>query len=351
MIQIKTNSERTNSSNEKNIAVDSHCKSRLAAAGFVLCFGLLLTGCANVTEESSDTKLPEEIEEDSREETLSEIEEYNTSDDETTQDTDENIVWYMDLWAEELEPVMTAEELEQLGQIEWDENIRPYMEYNWISDERIERNDWASNLWVMQLADLNMDGQPEMLVSEYFYSLDDLTHVYTLKDGEVIYCGKIIASAAFEYNESYGGSSYLPSYYIDVYQNDEGEFRYLSSEEFARMEGHYQIYESSFDGTGISCEPVFAISYAHVSGGNTNYYYEIGDWHEKENETPDDENYTAFHQVMEEYMEGYEKVDIDFVVCEYRVPTLAGVLPEEQQEIVRNNIVFGFAQALGYVDK
>lgn len=259
MIQIKTNSERTNSSNEKNIAVDSHCKSRLAAAGFVLCFGLLLTGCANVTEESSDTKLPEEIEEDSREETLSEIEEYNAS--------------------------------------------------------------------------------------------DDLTHVYTLKDGEVIYCGKIIAGAAFEYNESYGGSSYLPSYYIDGYQNDEGEFRYLSSEEFARMEGHYQIYESSFDGTGISCKPVFAISYAHVSGGNTNYYYETGDWHEKENETPDDENYTAFHQVMEEYMEGYEKVDIDFVVCEYRVPTLAGVLPEEQQEIVRNNIVFGFAQALGYVDK
>lgn len=84
----------------------------------------------------------------------------------------------------------------------------------------------------MQLADLNLDGQPEMLVSEYCDRMaEDDTYVFTIQKGEVVYWGKIIASVQFTENEFFGDLEYLPSYYIDVYQNAEGEFRYLSCDD------------------------------------------------------------------------------------------------------------------------
>ena len=74
--------------------------------------------------------------------------------------------------------------------------------------------------------------------------------------------------------------------------------------------------------------------------GNKNYQFVIGNWLEGE-----EKDYSAYEQVMEEY----EKIDIDFTVSQYQVPAFSGELPEEQQEIVRKNIVVGFAQALGYL--
>ncbi len=68
----------------------------------------------------------------------------------------------------------------------------------------------------------------------------------------------------------------------------------------------------------------------------------------RDNEVEDDEHCSAFEQMMEGYMEGYEKIDIDFAVSGYRVPAFAGELPEEQKEIVRKNIIAGFAQVLEY---
>lgn len=328
----------------------------------ILAVFILLYGCAKndgdtvetvqepvVTEESAE--LPKDI----QEETIPENEQETVSDDVSSRLTEEDIAYYMDSWAEYLEPTMTTEELEQLGQIKWDEKIRPYMEYDWVGDEYIDKIIISINSWVMQLADLNMDGQPEMLISEYFDHMgDDLTHVFTIQDGEVVYCGKIIAGIAYEENKDiYGDLDYLPANYIDVYQNAVGEFRYLSCEGIRMGDWSYcQIYASTFDGTRISDVPVFAIDFATLSDGNVDYHYiegerdgHIGDM------LDDDKNYTAFSQAMNEYMEGYEKVDIEFVVSGYRVPTVAGELPEEQQEIVRNNIIFSLAQALGYMDK
>lgn len=80
------------------------------------------------------------------------------------------------------------------------------------------------------------------------------------------------------------------------------------------------------------------------------YQYTTGEWSDGENKLEDSADYTAFCQEMELYIKGYEKIDISFTISEYHVPALAGELPEEQQEIVQNNIVAGFAQALGYLD-
>lgn len=263
--------------------------------------------------------------------------------------SEEDLVWYMDLWAEALEPLMAEEESRQLDHMEWDEKIRLYMEYDWISDERIGRTMAYVNNWLMQLADLNLDGQLEMLVSECFLNMDeDITHIYTIEDGEVIYCGKIIAGPAYQDNDFFGGLDYLPSYYIDVYQNEAGEFRYLSCEDCLYSSGYYQIYVSDFDGTGICAEPAFAIGYTYDAQDRKVFSYTTGDWLNRDNEVEDDEHCSAFEQMMEGYMEGYEKIDIDFAVSGYRVPAFAGELPEEQKEIVRKNIIAGFAQVLEY---
>lgn len=148
----------------------------------------------------------------------------------------------------ETELIMTEAELES---IDWDEEIRPYMEYDWICDKNIER--YCDTSWYMQLADLNLDGQREMLVTLPIYQGEDLIFIYTVEDETVVYCGKIIAGAAYNDNASFiktGG--YLPSNYIDVYQNESGELKYLSSEDDLHGTfGYYQIYESTFDGKSI----------------------------------------------------------------------------------------------------
>lgn len=245
--------------------------------------------------------------------------------------------------AYEEEPVMSQEELEN---IDWDEEILPYMEYDWLADRNIDR--YLDTSWIMSLADLNLDGQPEMLVTLPIYNSVDLTFVYTVDDGIVIYCGEIIAGLAYNENDAFiSGDNYLPSSYLDVYQNDSGEFRYLSSDDYTRYDhGYYQIYESSFDGTSISCEPAFAIDFAKGSDGTMHYAYATGDWLEQENVIADDEDYTGFTQMMEAYMEGYEKVDVSFTVSEYHVPGIVDELPEEVKDIVRNNIIAGFAKVL-----
>ncbi len=245
------------------------------------------------------------------------------------------------------QPVMSEAELEN---IDWEEEILPYMEYDWIDDRNIER--YLDTSWTMSLADLNLDGQPEMLVMLPIYNSGSLTFVYTVVDGVVTCCGEIFAGPAYNDNETFmAGDSYLPSYYLDVYQNDSGQFRYLSGYDYTKYDhGYYQIYESFFDGTSISCEPVFAIGYAKGSDGTMHYAYVTGDWSAQKNVMADDKDYTGFSQMMEAYMEDYERVDISYTVSEYHVPGIVDELSEEERDIVRNNIIEGFVKALEYED-
>ena len=103
------------------------------------------------------------------------------------------------------------------------------------------------------------------------------------------------------------------------------------------------------------------IDYAEESDGTKRCRYASGDklgdnyldYYENYNENAvvDDEAYSDFCQVMEDYMQGYQRVDINFTVSEYRLPAASGSLSLEQQEIVRKNIDTGFARALGYLNK
>lgn len=241
----------------------------------------------------------------------------------------------------------------ELAAIDWSDEILPYMEYDWLSDENIER--YFDSSWTMQLADLNQDGQQEMLVTVPIYHGEDLTYIYTVEDESVIYCGKMVAGAAYRDNVSFvgiGTESYLPTNYIDAYKNESGEIRYISGSDYL-MEGHgyYQIYENTFDGKSVSCEPIFAIEFAEGSDGARNYNFITGDRLEREKEEADDEDFSVFIQAMEEYMEGYEKIDISFTVSEFRVPGIVNELSEKKKEIVRNNIKAGFAKVLESVER
>lgn len=65
--------------------------------------------------------------------------EHTASDTEQEKLNEENLAKYMELFAEELKPVVTEEESKELEQMDWDETIRPYMMYDWIHDTRIEK--------------------------------------------------------------------------------------------------------------------------------------------------------------------------------------------------------------------
>ena len=233
---------------------------------------------------------------------------------------------------------------EELAEIEWKETISPYMEYDWLNDEHVEQ--YYDTQWLMQLADLNQDGQEEMLVTLPIYNKDSLTYVYTVEDGTVVYCGQILAGSAYEYNDLFmEQASYLPLNYIDVYENEDGEFRYLSGNTFLHGNGgYYQIYENKFDGKQITSEPLYAINFYEDTDGKMIYEYAEGDWLKRESEVTDDPNFMAFTQEMEAYMKGWERVDITFLASEFRVPGFVNVLPEEKKEIIRDNIVAGFAR-------
>lgn len=241
----------------------------------------------------------------------------------------------------EVERVMSEEELAGL---EWKETISPYMEYDWLGDGHVEQ--YYDTQWLMQLADLNQDGQEEMLVTLPIYNGDSLTYVYTVENGTVVYCGQIIAGAAYEDNDAFmEQTGCLPLNYIDVYQNEDGELRYLSGNTFLKGgSGYYQIYEIEFDGKQIVGKPLYAINFYQDADGKMVYQYTEGDWLKRESEVTDDQNFTAFTQEMEAYMKGWERVDITFQVSEFRVPGFVNVLSEEKKEIIRDNIVVGFAR-------
>lgn len=249
----------------------------------------------------------------------------------------------METFGDRLLPLMSDEEL---AAIEWDEDIRPYMEYDWLEDEHISEYHTFDTCWTMTLVDLNMDGQREMLVSHWYYRDDDPICVYTVRDGEVVYCGLVMGeetrkSVLNEYID------YWPAYSMDIYRNGDGTFRYLSGESDEHQEsGEYDIYESTFDGTQITCRPLYAALCSHDGTyGERKWQYlsEGTDWNRAECA---DESLSELNGMMAEYMQGYEKVTPVFLESDYAVPGCVDILPEKQREIVRANILAGFACAV-----
>lgn len=319
--------------------------------GSILCLLMIicLLGCKD--ELDSQENMQPAI---GQEENISGMESENTEPEETSEDTweidpefvEEMILVYEDV----LQPIGTEEEFDKLDAVDWEEDVRPFMEYNWLRDSGIEANHLVDNRWVMQLGDLNQDGQPEMLISEVIYNKEEFTYIYTVKDGEVVPCGRLNGSRDYMFQEDFSeAGAFYPSYYVDVYQNEEGDLRFLSCDVVQMADwGWVQIYAGSYDGETVSCEPVYGAGYAKSSDGAMHYTCYVGDIVEENKQMEDDEKYSEFNRLMDEYMEGYEKVDMDFIVSEYYPPEVAMYMPITDQKTVSDNIRYGFAKALDY---
>ena len=319
--------------------------------GSILCLLMIicLLGCKD--ELDSQENMQPAI---GQEESISGMESENTEPEETSEDTweidpefvEEMILVYEDV----LQPIGTEEEFDKLDAVDWEEDVRPFMEYNWLRDSGIEANHLVDNRWVMQLGDLNQDGQPEMLISEVIYNKEEFTYIYTVKDGEVVPCGRLNGSRDYMFQEDFSeAGAFYPSYYVDVYQNEEGDLRFLSCDVVQMADwGWGQIYAGSYDGETVSCEPVYGAGYAKSSDGAMHYTCYVGDIVEENKQMEDDEKYSEFNRLMDEYMEGYEKVDMDFIVSEYYPPEVAMYMPITDQKTVSDNIRYGFAKALDY---
>lgn len=319
--------------------------------GSILCLLMIicLLGCKD--ELDSQENMQPAI---GQEENISGMESENTEPEETSEDTweidpefvEEMILVYEDV----LQPIGTEEEFDKLDAVDWEEDVRPFMEYNWLRDSGIEANHLVDNRWVMQLGDLNQDGQPEMLISEVIYNKEEFTYIYTVKDGEVVPCGRLNGSRDYMFQEDFSeAGAFYPSYYVEVYQNEEGDLRFLSCDVVQMADwGWVQIYAGSYDGETVSCEPVYGAGYAKSSDGAMHYTCYVGDIVDENKQMEDDEKYSEFNRLMDEYMEGYEKVDMDFIVSEYYPPEVAMYMPITDQKTVSDNIRYGFAKALDY---
>ena len=294
-------------------------------------------------------------------------------------------------YEEELVPVTWEEEL---SKTKWDEDIRPYMEYDWLqyAGAGIYKEYTEKSYVRMRLMDLNMDGQREMLLIQ---SVDgcDFVSVYTVENGRVVYCGLIPADGPGKsYNRCSfynlmtdkerkthtadrtgqtgglegGFLNFWPDSDIDVYQNGEGKFKYISS---VCLSGWFEIYESTFDGREITCERLCRVK--------TDLIYRNSKWNyltAEDDKSPeiDDGALTKLNGLLAEHMEGYEKVRIPSVESDYAFPVLehsqdrvteewervkhnriltGGMREsldkeERQSEIVRNNIRAGFIRAM-----
>lgn len=278
-------------------------------------------------------------------------EELNTDIKDINESSDEEVLEsYMETWNKELTLMYSEEEL---NRIEWDEEIKLYMEYDWIEDSRIERTAIFDTRWVMQLVDLDLDSQAEMIISIHLYNREDITYIYTIENQRVVYCGEIVAGPVNKDNALFSvKNNYFISSYIDVYKNENNEFIYLSGDDLLyQSHGYYQIYKSKFVNNNFLCESLCAINFYRDLDGLTNYEFRLGNWMDESNAIEvDDECFTRFSCFMENELMDYEKINIDYIQSDYYVPGFIDELPEEKREIVKKNIVAGFASALGYID-
>lgn len=235
-------------------------------------------------------------------------------------------------------PIMSEEELTD---IEWDDDLMPYVEYNFFDENEFwDYSTIDSNIFI-SFGDLNLDEQREMMITIPALRDNSRTFIYTIEDGEVTYCGYTIAGRNYT-NNSVEFKIWSKNLF-DVFTNKQGEFRYFSSDSDEHGTfGSNSIYESTFENNHISYKPVFAM----VHSGDDYGYWTEDTWDDWENYNPDDENYAALDNIISDYMSDYEKVDVLFLYSEYSIPGYARDLEKESQEAIRKNILAGIAQVM-----
>ena len=333
---------------------------------------LMLTGCAtgettreimeNQVEEAEEPEVTPEETEEAAEEAEEESEEkegdVEWTREEIRQSWQEIIYENQDFekqLAHDREPFLSEEVMEN---VDWDEDLIPYLDYDWLKDDNL----WLGTLYNAYtefiLADINEDGQRELILSEWDWRAPGVTHIYTVIDGEVVYCGETLASTVrYDVDDNVKAIPYFPEEIFDVYQDPEGCYQ-LISYGYGNLHGgfgSYSCFETTYDKGQISYVPAFGTLYS-VSNEDYTYRYWIEengeDWEDIkwDKAIGDDEDFTTLTRLLSEQYADYKKVEVTFQYSPYEVGVCSWAYYEEDQEAVRYNIRAGLAIAAGLAE-
>ena len=345
---------------------------------------LVLTGCATgeTTREIMENQVEEaeepEVTPEETEETAEEAEEEKEAVEWTKEDWQESIYeegyeLYTNKRVATIEPWLPEEVMEN---IDWDEDLIPYLDYDWPNEEKLWLASLGNGSTDFILADLNEDGQRELIFNIYDWRKPGVTYIYTVMDGEVVYCGETLASdVRFDVDDNVKAIPYFPEEIFDVYQDPEGCYQ-LISYGYGNLHGGfgtYNCFETTYDKGQISYVPAFGTLYS-VSNEDYPYRYWIEengeDWKETiegpynflswniydwedikwDKAIGDDEDFTTLTRLLSEQYADYKKVEVTFQYSPH--PLAPGIFAyyEEDQEAVRYNIRAGLAIAAGLAE-
>lgn len=307
--------------------------------------------------EVSAEKTDEIIEE--AEEAVEEIDEVEEADSET----------YTKPLTDSREPILSEEVMEN---IVWDGDLLPYLEYDWANEDGLWLGSLSDSYTEFILADLNEDGQRELILTEYDWRAPGITHIYTVIDGEVVCCGETLASTVrYDVDENIQANPYFPEEIFDVYKDSDGKYQLISYGYGNIHAGSsaYSLFETAYDGEQVTFVPAFGMMLSSYQESYHSYWVEengedwdeavgglytlnpkgISDWESiKWNKAVgDDESFTALTQILSEQYSDYEKVDVTFQHSPYLVGTGTWANYEEDQDAIKYNIQAGLAIAAG----
>lgn len=214
-----------------------------------------------------------------------------------------------------------------------DDEFECYAQYDWLHDENI----WKSATWDstirLTLADINLDGKKEMLITILTWRQPGETLIYSVGDGTVKLQGKV--NAGFEFGKN--DFTYWPEELFDVYQNEEGKVRLLScgKDEHENF-GSSLIYQTDIEGKEMKGIPVYAM--VHTSQNTYAYWDKEIDVWQDENLKADNKAYTELCNVIKNDMADYQKKYTEFFYIEYQIPGNIQELNEKEKNEIESEI-------------
>lgn len=230
--------------------------------------------------------------------------------------------------ATEIEQTAAVEPEETLPQKEENESdIPPFLTFDWTADEvllghSIQPEDSARG-WVFSLADVDFDGSLELLItftanhcggdSLYIYKQDEES-VFSLTDTYATFREDVVWISKEGHEEL---SPYFDIGLLDAYVNEEGEYRYLSLDytlfgggPWNNGFGELYLYVTTFK---KDAQPM-KLAEIHF---DENEYFEGMEiyFREEKVDTPE-----KLHELLEQYMAGYTKVEMEYKTSEVSFP-------------------------------
>ncbi|MCH5281547.1 MAG: hypothetical protein J1E61_08770 [Lachnospiraceae bacterium] len=206
---------------------------------------LMLTGCA--TEETTGEIMENQVEEAEEPEVVSE--ETKEAAEDTQEMTREKLYGIKkDSIEEAITPILSERRLKD---VVWDEDLLPYVEYDWLADENLWQYNTPYTSVQFGLTDIDQDGQRELLATVSNYKEDIASLTYTVKDDEVVICEE--TADEWEITSPYA----IPGYAGLLYEEDKDAIRHNILAGLAKATGLSHIDLSWRDDRVTSSEAYF----------------------------------------------------------------------------------------------